>query len=452
MAPTWLLLGLAAAPATAITLARTGGRVGKPEAFRQEMANYKDMQYYGRVTIGEQTVNCVLDTGSLDFVVLSDNCSHGCGPRDKLFHPRKSTSYYTGNGSEVLSYGSGQLKAHEAYDKVGVGPLTLEKTCFWEIFEADMPLLLESDFQAIVGLGPLETHKSALFQDSDNDWDQRRSAILPRALEIDRFGICMGRKPGSSGWFTWNDDSIDMPSIGMTRLAIPWTGYWMVEIRDVRIGNVEIGCQEGCGAVVDSGTSLLAMPQDAAYLVDDTVAGLHWDCSDLAALPDIRFTLGEQRVPYSLPSDSYVGEVVGEAPSPVGKHFKRKKVSKCESTVMSIDMNVHQLGKVWILGVPFLRKYYTVFSQPSMKSPTAAVYTAMADSACKPAGRGAAQGLVGGRSPRQLRRIDATALRLPSWALGERNATLGPGPEHNNANLGRQFVEANGSSPPRLHH
>jgi len=454
MAPSWPLLGLLAAPATAITLARSGGRAAKPQAFRQEMANYKDMQYYGRITIGEQTINCVLDTGSLEFVVISDSCSQGCGPQDRLFHPGRSASYRGGNISEVLSYGSGSLTAQEAFDKVGVGPLTLETTCFWEIFEAEMPLLLDSDFQAIVGLGPLYAHHSALFQDGGNDMDQenlKRSMVLPRALEIDSFGICMGNRPGSSGWFTWNDGSIDSPAISMTRLPIPRTGYWMVEIRDVHIGNVAIGCEEGCGAVLDSGTSLLAMPQDALDLVDAVVAGIGGGCSDPAALPDIRFTLGEERIPYSLPSDAYVGEVIGEAPSSVGRHFNRKKVSTCETAVMNIDMKLDPLGQVWILGVPFLRKYYTVFSQPSEKSPTASIYTAMADSTCMPASKGTPEFLLGARVPSQLRRIDATALRLPSWATGGSGAAPRRAPEQN-VILGREFVEANGSSPPRLHH
>jgi len=351
------------------------------------------------------------------------------------------------------------MAATEAWEEVAIGPLRL-KTAFWEVLDASMPLLLESDFQAIIGMGPVQLSLDA----SNERLSDRSSVNLPQRMNINRFGICMGRGSGSSGWFTWNDDSVNNPRVYMKRLKIPWTGYWMVKIQDIRIGDTVIGCQNGCGAVIDSGTSLLAMPGQSSELLEGAVDGLHEDCHDLHMLPDIRFRLGPGRgVPYSLPSDSYVGEVVGETTARMSKHFKRRKKSRCEVSVMTVEMEQPNMGEVWILGVPFLRKYYSVFAQATREDPVPSIYTAVADTRCK-ASSTAVEGLIMEQG-HKARKIDASALRIPSWARSGSRPVLhteeakeeAKGEQSKDAQqnviMGRQFVDAaEGGAEPRLHH
>merc|ERR1712151_955994 len=69
-----------------------GARVwDDPPAYRQVMENYHDMQYYSSLIVGGQLFQSVMDTGSLEFVVLSDKCPRWCGESPPLFHAKKSS-------------------------------------------------------------------------------------------------------------------------------------------------------------------------------------------------------------------------------------------------------------------------------------------------------------------------------------------------------------------------
>merc|ERR1719253_474908 len=75
------------------------------------------------------------------------------------------------------------------------------------------------------------------------------------------------------------------------------------------------------------------------------------DCSNIHSLPTLKFDLGTATV--ELPPHAYVV-----------KGFKQ--ANECHAAFMSMDMT-SDLGKVWILGMPFLRYYYTVFDRPNKK-------------------------------------------------------------------------------------
>ncbi|CAK0822084.1 unnamed protein product [Prorocentrum cordatum] len=84
-----LWLALLAAPAgvsgMAVARARSGAhdlqKAERPQSYRQLLHSYKDLQYYGSMTIGGQNLQVVMDTGSVDFVVLSNKCTQWCGDR-----------------------------------------------------------------------------------------------------------------------------------------------------------------------------------------------------------------------------------------------------------------------------------------------------------------------------------------------------------------------------------
>merc|ERR1740138_816877 len=72
-------------------------------------------------------------------------------------------------------------------------------------------------------------------------------------------------------------------------------------------GIVSLGCKDGCGAVVDTGTSLIAAPPDVIARVEQEMLKLDEDCSNLGELPDLVFNLGGRE--FSLPPDAYIGRV-----------------------------------------------------------------------------------------------------------------------------------------------
>ena len=51
-------------------------------------------------------------------------------------------------------------------------------------------------------------------------------------------------------------------------------------------------CKGGCGAIVDSGTSLIAAPKEVLMQMDGFLSQVRSDCSNVDQLPNLEFTLG----------------------------------------------------------------------------------------------------------------------------------------------------------------
>lgn len=446
-------LALLAAPAAVSGMSMSWQKADRPESYRQLLHSYKDLQYYGNITIGGQDLQVVMDTGSVDFVVLSKKCTQWCGDRDH-FDAGVSRTHMDGNLSLVLSYGSGSLLGREAYEKVALGPLEADSTPFWEVYDASMPLLMRSGFEAIIGLGPMG-NDSAVMAPGNPD-NELAFAVLFKKLGVENYSICLGNGPQANGYLTWNDQHIqDYPEL-FARLNVPVeTGYWMVRMTDFRLGDELIGCERGCGAVLDSGTSLIAAPFEPFSELSSRADDLITDCSNIAELPELHFKL--DGVPFSLSPDSYIGKIRGKTSKDVSGHFRSSanENRSCQAALMHVSMD-SSMGSVWILGMPFFRKYYSVFSQPTATS-GAAIYTTLAGEECMPAVEQEQQLLAVHRRPTGIARmqpartIDASALHVPMWASG------GVGPGQNLFSRSRTLSRSAGrkvvrGEPSRLRH
>jgi len=421
-----------AGPATPASRRNRGPLTDPSVHYRQAMVNSHDLQYFAKLKMGTQEVDAVLDSGSVEFVVVSDRCEYWCGPEARLFHATKSASYVAGSLNLILSYGSGELLGVEAYDNVSVGPWFMEETAFWQVYDASMPLLIQSEWAAIIGLGPMPPQTQVMERGSRNK--KHAYAVLPKKFGIDRFGICLGKEPGSVGYITWNDQTPEMIPGDFVKLSVMDSGYWMLKLHDVYLGDKYIACQRGCGVVADSGTSLLSMPVASYNTLKEKIGELHPDCNRMNALPDLHFTLDGQR--FSLPPDAYVGNVYGSSIKAMGegrsseipqmksrmalgegnREAPTKDQMSCEPAIMHIAMD-SSFGPVWILGMPFFRKYYSVFVQPQReKGLGPSFYVATATNDCNTANGASLQsGLLGGSSNAREREHE---LMNGSWAHG----------------------------------
>ncbi|CAK0792777.1 unnamed protein product [Prorocentrum cordatum] len=183
-----------------------------------------------------------------------------------------------------------------------------------------------------------------------------------------------------------------LPWLGAaTEVPVVGTHTWSVELKNVRIrGSLdkgssknavkEIGCGDGCSAIIDSGTSLLAVPGFIIEQLQDMMEQLDTDCSNLHELPSLVFNMGDGQ--FTLPPDSYVAEVVGQLPNylegyttmetehnssesmseadPADGVGKRGSRSRCQLLLMESYAST-KYGPLWILGIPFFRRYYTTF-------------------------------------------------------------------------------------------
>merc|ERR1719359_430526 len=122
----------------------------------------------------------------------------------------------------------------------------------------------------------------------------------------------------------------------------------MISASDIKVDGQSVGACSwllGCESVVDTGTSLLAGPPAAMNKLIAKVGNVSADCSNVNTLPKLTFNFGGHD--FDLESDFYVIRV---------KDDKSGK-EQCQLGMQGINAGV----PLWILGDPFLRKYYTVW-------------------------------------------------------------------------------------------
>jgi len=283
-----------------------------------------------------------------------------------------------------------------------------------------MPLLFNSHWEAIVGLGPIPDHVLNMRPGASTNSDGYALLLDTLGLGTSSYSMCLKQASGSPGFLIWNDNSPSRMAQAFTKLTVQDTGYWMVKMEDLRIGNKSIACSEGCGAILDSGTSLISMPNDVKTEMELGIATKAWDCARMQELPDMSFKL--DGVEHSLPPDSYLAKITGKAPKGIEKALdtysngtKRNRVgAACEVALMQVAMS-SSLGRTFILGMPFFRSYYVTFSQRSKHRPPE-IFTAQADQNCYPmSSKGETSSLHTTRRSVTARSLDASKVRMPPW-------------------------------------
>jgi hypothetical protein len=278
----------------------------------------------------------------------------------------------------------------------------------------------------------------------------KKTVSLAENLELGNISICLGQESGSGGYFTWNDNATTLDPSRFTTIPVVGDLYWSAPMTNVNVdmalvtttkkkggtkdtGTVSLGCkEENCSAVVDTGTSLIVAPNgvwERLYELLDIWISEGGDCDDLSKFPDLEFELNGHA--FSLPPDGYIGYIDGEEYDGLTKLFgnrKRKLLSGgCQPLIMSMDV-MSDDGPMWILGMPFFRKYYTNFqfakaSNGRLKG--SAMSFSVADKACmpsSPAGKG--ELLREGPSmpmPSRLR-VDASKIRFPDFVYAATEA------------------------------
>jgi hypothetical protein len=171
----------------------------------------------------------------------------------------------------------------------------------------------------------------------------------------------------------YDDEHLDGP-LYWHRVQDPSLGHWMLKIKSLRINGKKLPfCDEGCRAVMDSGTSILSVPSAAFSLFYKNLwhhAPLSGNC-EASSGPQIEFEL--ENFTISLGPEDYARPEQCQSPQePRG--FGARSVFEstgpfgvirhdmcCKPTLTSIDMEAPIGPKLFLLGEPVLRKYYTAY-------------------------------------------------------------------------------------------
>jgi len=425
----------------------------KSEVYRQPMQNHQDLAYTATISVGGQDVQGILDTGSFELLVFSTACE-SCGSVASFYNRSRSTTHSEGSLLTGHSFGSGDTQSMLAYEHVSLGPLDVNQQYFWEVYQAQLPIVHAGSFQAIVGVGPptsVQEGASQQMQSARTIVDKYESfdkpapehvrsnqeaaetmlaqSTLLENLNVHQFSVCLRRGVGEDGYFVWNDDAPQRLPEAFTRIDVLGGDHWAVDMRDVRFSggadssDTSFGCSEGCGAVVDSGTSLMLVPSSVANRILNQINALEGaTCGDIRSFPDLSFEVAGHT--FIMPPETYIGEYYNEIPEEWRPYARKMdlpaKFVGCELLLMTMDVMTEH-GPLWILGMPFFREYYTTFDfgMDLFDSSHRSLQIARADASCNVASEEAqAQASLLGRSAltAQKRRVDASKVRMPSWA------------------------------------
>jgi len=259
--------------------------------------------YLGELGVGnpEQKLNMILDTGSDEIVLKSTNCT-GCKGRG--LDVNSSTTFQLDSegpdaGMDYFEYGSGAVLVQRFNDTVHAGPLKGDHMNMMEILKTDVKFFQENtddSLHAIVGMAP--------------GLQEYVGYRLASSMKVRRFSECLPMNSNEHGFFVVND--VDprnrgfqgpFPSVGDYYWAVSVTGFrfeWPNgEHQAMPLGTNFVG-------VVDTGTTLISIPQGTLDDLQGALEENSYDCANLAKLPVLKFEINN--VMHELPPSAYIAE------------------------------------------------------------------------------------------------------------------------------------------------
>jgi len=325
--------------------ARAHSLVGTDTLPFVSLTDIADAEYYGKVKIGSppQTFTVIYDTGSSNLWVPSATCEN-CKKKGDFYNSSRSLSYVANGKGFALQYGTGSCKGFLSSDATSIGGLTIKNFTFGEVTHEAADVFGTAPFDGILGLGP----PAAAIDHVPMPMAQMVAQGLLQH-NVFSFYLASNFSKGSTLVLGGTDDSLHSGAVTYVPVAkaAKLLPYWLVSAKDVSIGGESMkACNwlTGCEMVVDTGTSVIAGPPKAVSKLLSKIGNVTADCSNVHTLPTVTFTIGGTDFP--LGPEYYVLR----QPTPTGQF-------ECLLGIEGINAGV----PIWILGDPFLRKYYTVW-------------------------------------------------------------------------------------------
>lgn len=308
------------------------------------LEDYYNNQYVGEIGIGSppQALSVVFDTGSSDLWIPGGGCE-ACGDHDTFDNSKSSTySAVKESDGEPLSfevdYGSGKVTGLQASDSVRLGNLTLSRVVFGEVDFEDRDIQ-SFMMDGIAGLG---------FRGLSMVTKPTLLELLRSEHQIDYFSMYLSNKPSTESHLVFGgyDLSVVGPNATWHYTPVVKRGldlkYWTV-----KLFGVASSCTDGCYAIVDSGTSGIAIPdEDYDSVVAFVTSGVS-NCRDVTC--------------YYATVDDFPTLTFKLAPDNEFPLHGRDYVSCSRWGECVVKFQKSSGSAYWILGDVFMEAYYTLY-------------------------------------------------------------------------------------------
>lgn len=306
--------------------------------------DFGNAQYFGPVSIGTppKEFQVIFDTGSSNLWVPDIHCYY-CVFAGKNIYDNKESETYARNGTSVkFVYGSGAVSGMESRDTVNFGGKSLENYLFAEMNDLDglgVPYFL-GKFDGILGLG----------------WDRLSVNGIPpvfdelykaKLVDANQFSFYLGTQDGQDGELTLGGIDSSKFEGQITYIPLVRQAWWEIVPSSVSVSNAELILPEGTSGIVDSGTSLIAVPKQSFDTLLKLV-GVHYSYQGRTVVDcNNKFTI-------KISFDNFETELNNEdVTMPVVSRL-------CMLLIMPVEFPA-PMDKLWIFGDVLMRKYYTVF-------------------------------------------------------------------------------------------
>ncbi|EDX04611.1 GD23736 [Drosophila simulans] len=290
--------------------------------------------------------NILFDTGSANLWVPSASCpasNTACQRHNKYNSAASST--YVANGEEfAIEYGTGSLSGFLSTDTVTIAGISIKDQTFGEALSEPGTTFVDAPFAGILGLAFSAIAVDGVTPPFDNMVSQGLLDEPVISFYLKRQGTAVR---GGELILGGIDSSLYRGSLTYVPVSVP--AYWQFTVNTIKTNGILL-CN-GCQAIADTGTSLIAVPL-AAYrkinrqlgATDNGGGEAFVRCGRISALPKVNLNIG--------------GTVFTLAP----RDYIVKVTQYGQTYCMSAFTYMEGLS-FWILGDVFIGKFYTVFDK-----------------------------------------------------------------------------------------
>ncbi|XP_028843437.1 cathepsin D-like isoform X2 [Denticeps clupeoides] len=325
----------------------------EPTPFTVQLKNVKNAEYFGVISIGTppQEFRVQFNTGTADTRIQSIMCLNvfpGC--QNHRSYSSWLSKTYTKNGTPFsIDLVFIEEKGFISQDVLNVAGISIPDQLFVEVVKKQGPIYDLVGFDGVLGLAYPEKSLSSVTSVFDNIMASKQ---LPS--NIFSFFLNGNRLSPLGGELMLGGTNPDYYDGDLHYVSVTKKGYWQILVDRIQTDDGYTMCSEGCQAAVLTGTATINGPSKDIAAIHRIIGAFPLDgqkhsvdCRSVPRLPEITFYLGGKE--FTLAGKDYI------------LMERMEKGLVCLSTFMALDVTPGY--SEWALGVPFIRRFYTVFDR-----------------------------------------------------------------------------------------